>query len=261
MCEGMQRSRITPPCEPAALDYTRALNTPERRKGSLRNYQDMFIGRSGWLSLLDYELAMMVGRPMSGALGYLTRRWLYRRIVPGVGPGVVWGRNVTVRHGGKMRIAAHTAIDDDCLLCARGADPGGFVLGEGVLVARGSVIQVKSGFVTIGDHCRLGMFSFLGAVGGIRIGDYVMIGGQTYIGGGRYPTARSGRPMAMQGVYSKGPIEIGGDVWIGAGARVMDGVRIGEGAVVAAGAVVTGDVESYAIVGGIPARLIGAREA
>jgi acetyltransferase-like isoleucine patch superfamily enzyme len=49
---------------------------------------------------------------------------------------------------------------------------------------------------------------------------------------------------------------VGNDVWIGQNAMVMDGVTIGTGAVVAAGAVVTRDVPAYAIVGGVPARLI-----
>ena len=40
----------------------------------------------------------------------------------------------------------------------------------------------------------------------------------------------------------------------------MDGVRLGVGAIVAAGAVVTSDIEPYAIVGGVPARVIGSRE-
>lgn len=49
---------------------------------------------------------------------------------------------------------------------------------------------------------------------------------------------------------------IGNDVWLGHGAKIMEGVTIGDGAVVAAGAVVTKDVPPYAIVGGVPAKVI-----
>lgn len=51
-------------------------------------------------------------------------------------------------------------------------------------------------------------------------------------------------------------IHIGNDVWIGTRVLIMGGVNIGNGAVVAAGAVVTKDVPPYAIVGGVPARVI-----
>ena len=54
-------------------------------------------------------------------------------------------------------------------------------------------------------------------------------------------------------------VEIGSDVWIGANAVIRNGVKIGHGAVVAAAAVVTKDVPPYAIVGGVPARLIRMR--
>lgn len=51
-------------------------------------------------------------------------------------------------------------------------------------------------------------------------------------------------------------INIGNDVWVGTRVLIMGGVTIGNGAVVAAGAVVTKDVPPYAIVGGVPARVI-----
>lgn len=52
---------------------------------------------------------------------------------------------------------------------------------------------------------------------------------------------------------------IGNDVWIGQNALLMQGVTIGDGAIIAAGAIVTKDVSPYAIVGGVPARIIGWR--
>ena len=55
---------------------------------------------------------------------------------------------------------------------------------------------------------------------------------------------------------SKGDIIIDDDVWIGYGATILSGVHISQGAVVAAGAVVSRDVPPYAIVGGIPAKVI-----
>ena len=51
-------------------------------------------------------------------------------------------------------------------------------------------------------------------------------------------------------------MQIGNDVWIGTGAILLDGVTIGNGAIVAAGAVVNKDVPPYAVVGGVPAKII-----
>jgi len=51
-------------------------------------------------------------------------------------------------------------------------------------------------------------------------------------------------------------VTIGGDFWVGMRAIILHGVDIGRGAIVGAGAVVTKSVPPYAIVGGVPARVI-----
>lgn len=55
---------------------------------------------------------------------------------------------------------------------------------------------------------------------------------------------------------SKGNIVVDDDVWIGENAMILSGVHIGQGAVIAAGAVVNKDVPPYAVVGGVPAKIL-----
>lgn len=64
---------------------------------------------------------------------------------------------------------------------------------------------------------------------------------------------------SMKMIDSKYSISFGNDVWIGDRVSIMEGIRIGDGAIIAAGAVVTKDVPPYAIVGGVPAKLIRMR--
>ena len=52
------------------------------------------------------------------------------------------------------------------------------------------------------------------------------------------------------------PVRVGNDVWIGSNVVVMDGITIGDGAIVGSNAVVTHDVPPYAIVAGVPARIL-----
>ena len=59
-----------------------------------------------------------------------------------------------------------------------------------------------------------------------------------------------------QDIYPFKKVFVGNDVWIGTSVIIVGGVSIGDGAVIAAGAVVTKDVPPYAVVGGVPAKVI-----
>lgn len=52
------------------------------------------------------------------------------------------------------------------------------------------------------------------------------------------------------------PVEIDSDIWIGTNVTILNGVHISRGCIVAAGAVVTKDVPPYAVVGGVPAKVL-----
>lgn len=250
--------------EPRTLEKTSPMeNLGDGRKSALQKYSDFFVGRPGLGALAMYEICTVLGSSFPGALGYIVRGAAYRRLLGRCGGGVQFGRNLVLRHPGKMHVGGGTAIDDDCLLDARGTTEGGFVIGERVLIARACLIQSKNdtGTIEIGDETNIGGQTTLSSSGGIRLGRYVNVAGQCYIGGGRYHTQRLDVPMMKQGVYSRGPVLIGDDVWLGAGARVIDGVAIGQGAVIGAGAVVTKDVPAYAIAAGVPARVVAFRRA
>lgn len=80
-----------------------------------------------------------------------------------------------------------------------------------------------------------------------------------------YPGEWEKHPGYIPGTEVKKPRKtkksiIGNDVWIGANAVIIAGSNIGNGAIIGAGAVVTKDVPDYAIVGGVPAEIIKARQ-
>ncbi len=94
--------------------------------------------------------------------------------------------------------------------------------------------------------------------GGIKIGDYVLIGPNVVITSSQHNYSIKGVPILFQG-HEKDPVVIGNDVWIGANAVILPGVTIADGTIIGAGAVVTSDTEPYSIIGGVPGTKIGER--
>jgi acetyltransferase-like isoleucine patch superfamily enzyme len=93
----------------------------------------------------------------------------------------------------------------------------------------------------------------------IIIGDNCLISYNVHIRTDMHNYKERYKLILEQG-HSEESIVIQDDVWIGYGAQIMSGVSIGKGAIIAAGSIVTKDVPEYAIVAGVPARIIKYRE-
>lgn len=111
--------------------------------------------------------------------------------------------------------------------------------------------------ITIGNNSGIGINAAIGA--GVNIGNNVMMGPECIIYTSNHCFERTDIPMCEQGFDDIKPVIIGNDVWIGGRVIILPGTRISEGAIIGAGAVVSKDVPPYAIVGGVPARVLNYR--
>jgi acetyltransferase-like isoleucine patch superfamily enzyme len=134
-------------------------------------------------------------------------------------------------------------------------------LGPGTVVKAFAVVQTGGGRVVFGRQCAISSFVHISTGSGDFIaGDYVRIAPNcTLVGVTKEIHARDVL-IKDQPESEKQGVIIGDDVLIGAGAVVLPGSRIERGAVIGAGAVVSGVVPEYAIVTGMPARVVGYRK-
>lgn len=115
----------------------------------------------------------------------------------------------------------------------------------------------RDGFIKLGDNVEIGPYSILWGGGGITIGSDVHLGAHVHVTSmeGAQVPADSEDPFKPLGIDRK-RVTIGSHVLICSNSVVVPGVNIGHHAMVAAGAVVVNDVPPYALVAGVPARVI-----
>ena len=119
--------------------------------------------------------------------------------------------------------------------------------------------------ISIGSDCSVGDDClFMCTKADIKIGDHVMIAPKVSIITGDHRIDCLEKPMSYLKEKDKLPendqsVIFAGDNWVGSNAIILKGVTVNKGAVIASGAVVTKDVPEYAVVGGIPARVISWR--
>lgn len=129
----------------------------------------------------------------------------------------------------------------------------------GIKIGKGSTFHMWANFyqpknITIDEDTIIGDHAFLDGRDKINIGNHTDIASSVMI----YNSEHDLTSPDFGAILA--PVEIGDYVFIGPRVIIMPGVKIGKGAVVAGGAVVTKDVPDFAIVGGVPAKVIGERK-
>jgi acetyltransferase-like isoleucine patch superfamily enzyme len=135
---------------------------------------------------------------------------------------------------------------------------GKIEIGNNVIINRYVFLLGNKGFIKIGNGVEINNFTRLDGIGGIEIGNNVLIGPKVEIISYQHNYINKDILIKNQSSCLK-KIVINDDVWIGANSVIMAGVNIGTGAVIGDGSIVTKDVEPYSVVVGNPAKKIKER--
>ncbi|HZU60621.1 MAG TPA: acyltransferase [Solirubrobacteraceae bacterium] len=145
----------------------------------------------------------------------------------------VHGNVLSAFQEGRLEVGAGTLLEPNVWLTAPGSARirigSGTFLNQGVMVASHQLVE-------IGDHCML--------ANGCFVSDAAH----------RFDDPQ--KPVPWQGFTSKGPTRVQDNVWCGANVVITSGVTVGERCVIGANSVVTGDIPSFSVVAGVPARVL-----
>lgn len=232
----------------------------DEKKGAKEKYKNLFLGKVNFFYFIKYELIITFFSGVPGALGFLLRKIFFPGLFKKIGKGVVFGKNMTIRHPLKIEIGDNVVFDDNSVIDAKGEENKGIELGNNVLIGRNTIISCKGGDISIGDFSNIGPNNTLISESTLKIGKYVFTAGQSYIiAGGNHSFENKDIPIWFQPSVSKGGIDIEDDIWIGASSTILDGVKIGKGSVIGAGSLVLKKIPAYSIAVGNPARIIKKR--
>ncbi len=203
-------------------------------------------GASFWETVINHF-------PFKGSFWF---RMLFRLAGIRLGENVTFIGRVKVKLRGKpenISIGNNVVLGDGVDL--RNRENGMIILHERVYLDQNvRIVAARDGLVEIGLGSEIGGNSVINSGGTTRIGRFCMISGGVNINSSRHGTEKS--TFVKEQPHSHGFVDIGDDVWIGAGASILINTRLNEGVVVSSNSLVSGEIPSFAICTGIPARVI-----
>jgi len=138
--------------------------------------------------------------------------------------------------------------------------PISITIGDNCMIYQHTILQTGGGTIKIGSDCMIKPFCVIHGLGGVVIGNYVLIASSSAIIAQTHVFSEVSTPIVLQGDIGEGII-IEDDVWIGYGVKILGGVTIGTGSVIGAGAVVTKDIPPFSVAAGVPAKVLRSRKA
>lgn len=124
--------------ESAEYKVKEVLKDPDRsafQKYRALCYGDRSIGYVIWAEFLFTCLSCV-----PGALGLVLRKLFYPSLFRQCGGGVMFGRNITLRHAHKVTLGSQVVFDDNCVVDAKGNTNTGIVLEDNVYVGRNMIV-------------------------------------------------------------------------------------------------------------------------
>jgi acetyltransferase-like isoleucine patch superfamily enzyme len=175
---------------------------------------------------------------------------------------VFLGRDVELRNRHLIQVGRGVTIGRGTVI--DGLSRRGVIVGDRVAIGAYTIIEGTGVVTDLGEGCTigsgsaLGPFSFIGAAGGVSIGENCLMGNRVSFHSENHRFDDLDLPIHEQGVTRTG-IAVGDGCWVGANVTFLDGAVVGAGAVIGAGSVVRGEIPAHVVAAGVPAKTIRPR--
>jgi acetyltransferase-like isoleucine patch superfamily enzyme len=157
--------------------------------------------------------------------------------------------------GGEITFGEKSVLGNNCMVVGSGR---GVHIQSNCDFHNGVFLDAQGGFIEIDSFSGAGPYSIIYGHGGMTIGKYCAIAGQTVLIPANHRFDRLDIPIRQQGLTAIG-ISVGDDVWIGTQCVILDGAVIGNGCIIGAGSIIKGSIENNSVVAGNPYRIIKTR--
>lgn len=241
-------------------ENTEQVNVPEMTaqqkkfsSASFSTYKQLCFGSGSLLGFFLFELYQLFFMNLPALFGFALRRVFFPPFLGSCGGGLAFGRGVTVRSPGSIRLGKKVMVDDLVTLDCR--EPGSISCGSYVSIGRSTILAAKEAEIVLHDGVNVGSSCRIASQSRVEIGASTLIAAYSYIGPGNHLPSENGSFISGQ-MENRGGVKIGSNVWVGARATILDGVTIGDGAVVGAHSLVRENVPAGAVVAGAPAKII-----